>query len=212
MEFTVNQIETPLPVPKITRNLQTSLNLPSLPQTAPSATQSQQSSTLNKSTRFFYNQTKSKQPSLPSVPENHVNYNLNQAQVKEQPQQKLPSTPSQPSSSAVENYINFISYQDFEQIKRTHSLSNRFIDTAFRVSNDSVFFTQKLGEYLREKCKYGGCENKPIQIQWKRAKDLHPMSHFLLDKNNQPVNLNKITESNYLEFFKTKDYEQGLLG
>ena len=223
MEFTVNQIETPLPMPRTARNIQqTTLNHP-LPPT-PSTQATQQSSNLNKSTRYSQylqlNQIRTRQPTLPTVPEKNVHFNLNQttnipAQVQTKKQQPTPPSTQQQQQQqqhSTENFVNFIPNQDFQQIKRTHSLNNRFIDTAFKVSNDSVFFTQKLGEYLREKCKYGGCENKPIHIQWKRAKDLHPASHFLLDRNNQPVNLNQVTESNYLDFFKTKDYEQGLLG
>ena len=106
---------------------------------------------------------------------------------------------------------NFISNQDFKQIKRKHSIYNRFVDSEFRPSNDSVFFTKRFKEYLKEK---GKLSRNKKEIEWIRAKDIYPdeKAHFVLDKHKQPINSSLINESNYEAFFNTRDLEQGQLG
>jgi len=104
---------------------------------------------------------------------------------------------------------NFLPDQDFYQIKRNYSISNKFIDNQFRANNDSVFFTSKFKNYLQQCGKF---PYRSDQIEWKRAKDLYSNAHFVLDKQNKFMNMRAINESNYKNFFHTTDLDQGSLG
>ena len=110
------------------------------------------------------------------------------------------------------NYENFIQYQDFSNIKRKHSINNKFIDTEFWPSNDSIFFSERFQDYLKKKRKFP--PNEKLEIEWIRAKDFckEKNAYFVLDKQNQPIDLNLVNETNYQKIFNTRDLEQGLLG
>ena len=61
------------------------------------------------------------------------------------------------------NYFqNFIPFQSFQQLKSHFTANNPFIDTSFRQSNDSIYFTTKFQNYLQK-------SNK-LPLKWKRAK------------------------------------------
>ncbi len=109
-----------------------------------------------------------------------------------------------------ENVIitNYCSTQDFENIKLTHSITNRFVDKQFRTVNESVFYSSKFENHLKK-------NNKLSQnsiVKWKRAKDFFKNSHFVLDQENRFKNLKNINQNNYLEFFHHTDLDQGILG
>jgi hypothetical protein len=105
---------------------------------------------------------------------------------------------------------NFIPSQDWAQIKQKHSIQNRFTDTEFRATNESIFFTQKFKSFLQQR---GLLHQRSNQIVWKRAKDMYlSQAHFVLDKQKNFMNMNTLNESNYRNFFHTTDLDQGNLG
>ncbi len=105
---------------------------------------------------------------------------------------------------------NFISTQDYQSIKRMHSIRNRFVDNQFRATNDSVCYSNKYYNYLQQCGKFNYRTNV---IQWIRAKDLYGnQAHFVLDRKNRFVDLNRADENNYKDLFHTTDLDQGSLG
>ena len=105
---------------------------------------------------------------------------------------------------------NFLPSQDFARIKQKHSTQNRFIDTEFRATNESIYFTQKFKIFLQQR---GLLSQRNTEVVWKRAKDMYTsQAHFVLDKQKHFMNMNSINESNYKNFFHTTDLDQGNLG
>jgi hypothetical protein len=102
--------------------------------------------------------------------------------------------------------------QNYNRIKRTHSIHNRFVDTKFRTVNSSIYYTEKFRNYLKNQNKIGHTYDGVI---WKRAKDLHKTARFAVDDQNS-LNVysdsNIINERNYKKYFQTTDLDQGSLG
>ena len=103
----------------------------------------------------------------------------------------------------IHNYKDFDETQNFETIKKTHSLKNRFTDNKFPANDSSLGYSNEF--VLSLKARRG-------PITWKRAKDLHPKAQFALRDSNDKFEDNVITKNNYKEFYKTTDIHQGSLG
>ena len=97
----------------------------------------------------------------------------------------------------MKNMINnYCPTQDFEQIKKTYSINNRFVDDQFMTTNESVFYSSKFENYLRRNSKLP--QNFKI-VKWKRAKDFFLNAHFVLDQENRFKNLDEqLTEFPYI--------------
>jgi hypothetical protein len=97
---------------------------------------------------------------------------------------------------------NFISSQNYQNLKLEYSNSKRFVDSHFRTDDNSIYHSSLFKQnYLIH------------GIQWKRAKDLflpNLKAHFVLDEENNYSN--RINESNYKNFFKPTDFQQGSTG
>ena len=90
-----------------------------------------------------------------------------------------------------------------------HSKQNRFVDTKFRASDQSVYFSREFKKYLKDNDKI-----RDNEIKWKRAKDLYPNSRFVADDSNinASFDTSMINQSNYRNFFQTTDLDQGAVG
>jgi len=95
---------------------------------------------------------------------------------------------------------NFSKSQDFFEIKKNHSLKNRFIDKEFKANNDAVGSRNFI------------CTQKFGLIKWRRAKDFYPNSHFAVNCFGQFISSKFINKDNYMNYFETKDLNQGFLG
>jgi hypothetical protein len=109
------------------------------------------------------------------------------------------------------NFEDFDSSQNYIKIKNSHSIENRFVDNIFKANNESVFTSKKFFDFLKNHHAFPDSHSN--SIKWIRAKDLYGnKSHFVLNENHQKIDSNSINETNYMNYFKTTDFDQGILG
>lgn len=102
--------------------------------------------------------------------------------------------------------VSFDETQDIYDIKRKHSLYNRFLDNSFPADDSSVFS----GGQLRQRLLEAGKLSPEGTVIWKRAKELLPDAQFAMDDKKRPCK--EVSERTYKKYFQISDIHQGSLG
>lgn len=107
---------------------------------------------------------------------------------------------------------DFSPNQNFENIRKKHSNTNRFVDTEFPACDDSIYHTDEYQNYLLNF--YPSVSTTGGKFVWIRAKDYVQNAQFATDDSleKKPFSPSTINVTNYRQYFRTTDLDQGCIG